>query len=84
MLNVYPVPFSKSIFINFISDADSKTVVSILDIFGKELSKSILPVLKGVNKIQFTTTRNIEAGEYILTLNLGNNRFITKVIKAVN
>jgi hypothetical protein len=81
LLKVYPTPFVSSVAIDFMSESTASAIVSLYDMSGKEVSKSVMPVIKGINHYQYAPVLPISNGTYLLTLTQGNNRFTTKVIK---
>ncbi len=81
VLNVYPVPFVNSLQIDFMAVTNDKAFVSLFDMSGKEMSRSVMPVIKGINNFQYTPNTTINAGSYILIISQGVNKFVTKVVK---
>ena len=60
---------------------NDKAFVSLFDMSGKEMSRSVMPVIKGINNFQYTPNTTINAGSYILIISQGVNKFVTKVVK---
>lgn len=81
VLKVYPAPFTGQINIDFSTESEDKVLVTLTDMNGKEVSRSTMPAAKGINQYQYMPVLQIEAGNYMLSLTQGNNRYVTKVLK---
>ncbi len=81
VLKVYPTPFVSAVSIDFISESKQSAVVSLFDMQGKEVSRFVMPVNKGINHYQYAPVLSIEAGNYILSFTQGTNAFTQQVTK---
>jgi len=81
LLKAYPSPFTSSISIDFVTESNEEAVVQLFDLAGREVSVSVMPVVKGVNHFQYSPVLKIDAGNYILKLTQGANSFTQSLTK---
>jgi len=71
--NNYPNPFNPSTQIRFSLAEDSKAVVKVFDILGREIVELVNENLKaGEHSVRFKATANLASGVYVYTLQAGN------------
>ncbi len=81
LLKVYPSPFTSAVSIDFVTESTEQAVVCLYDMSGAEVSRSVMPVIKGVNHYQYAPVLRIGAGNYTLVLSQGTKRFTQMVTK---
>jgi len=71
--NNYPNHFNPSTQIRFSLAEDSKAVVKVFDILGREIVELVNENLKaGEHSVRFKATANLASGVYVYTLQAGN------------
>lgn len=78
---VYPNPFKDMVNFDLMSDASGQALIQLHDLSGREVSRSIMPVKKGINKYQYKPVLQINAGRYVLSISQGSKKVIYQVIK---
>jgi PKD repeat protein len=80
-LSLYPNPASESTTLEFTSPVDSKATVTVNDVLGRQVEASALNVNAGlVTKHNINASKQLSAGIYFVTLNLGNQKVTKKLI----
>jgi hypothetical protein len=79
LLQNNPNPFSDKSEILFNADENGTAEFMIYDMLGKVVSKSIVPVTNGTNKIE-VNAKDFESGLYFYSVMYGNNAFTRKMV----
>ncbi|MEN9571312.1 MAG: hypothetical protein RL172_2543 [Bacteroidota bacterium] len=81
LIKVYPNPFRQAVSVDLLSEAAGQALVQLHDLSGREVSRSVMPVKKGINNYQYKPVLYIQPGNYMLTITQGTNRVTYQVIK---
>lgn len=80
-LSLYPNPTSESTTLEFTSPIDSKAIITVNDILGRQIENANVNVNAGIMvKHAINSNTKLKAGIYFVTLNLGNQKVTKKLI----
>lgn len=79
-LNLYPNPTKGNLTVNYDSKSNNELTISLVDINGREISKSIQTNAVGSNQIN-VSTESLETGVYFIELSNANSNKKIKFIK---
>jgi hypothetical protein len=80
-LTLYPNPTSEATTLEFTSPVDSKAIITVNDLLGRQIENSSLIVYAGsVIKHSINSNNQLKAGIYFITLNLANQKITKKLI----
>ncbi|MFT6338088.1 MAG: hypothetical protein ACJATI_004859, partial [Halioglobus sp.] len=79
-MSIFPNPFSRTLTINFHSENADEIEMSIKDVYGNTVEKSLRKMSAGMNVLEWTPSANILQGSYIVTLKDSDSYYIKKVI----
>ncbi|MFC5271139.1 GEVED domain-containing protein [Adhaeribacter terreus] len=80
-VNVYPNPFSADLNVTVESAIAAEIPVVITDLTGKTVWEKAVKVEKGANLLKLDPANNLPSGVYLLQMQIGSERFTTKLIK---
>jgi len=80
-VNVYPNPFSNEVNLTLNAEIAKDATVTLTDLTGKTVLTKQIKVEKGSNQFKLETESSLPAGAYLLTVQLGTERFTTKLLK---
>ncbi len=79
-ITISPVPAMKDVFLQFDSGNEGDLSLTVVDIYGRELSKELVPVVVGLNTIKIDI-RNYPSGLYYVTLDNGIDQQTKRIVK---
>jgi len=83
-VEVYPNPFTNSIYIDFVTSKCIEVNLEIFDAQGKRLKSELMVSQKGSNRSNLTCTDSLKPGFYIFNITAGGKTINQKVVKCVN
>jgi len=82
LINVFPVPFSSGININFMTDTSNKIFIEMLDLVGKTVLKTSSELIQhSVNTINIKNLNEIASGTYVLKIQTHYNTYKRLIVK---
>lgn len=80
-LSIYPNPTSSSATVDFTPPHNSKAAISVFDVTGRVVEKADVNANAGVSsKYIVNSSDNLKAGIYFISISIGNDRVVKKVI----
>jgi hypothetical protein len=80
-VNVYPNPFSNEVNLTLNAETAKDATVTLTDLTGKTVLTKQIKVEKGANQLKLETESNLPSGTYMLTVQMGTERFTAKLLK---
>lgn len=81
LVDVYPNPFSSEVNLAIQALSAETATVTITDMVGKTVLVKQVKVEAGANKIKLQPAQSLPAGAYIISIDLGGERFTNKLLK---
>jgi hypothetical protein len=78
---VYPNIIQSDANINIVADARQQATISIYDFSGRMMKHESIHVEQGMNSIHVNDLSGLVTGNYVLVMNIGNDRFSQQVVK---
>ncbi len=82
-LQVYPVPFTDKLLVNFSAENEGAARLRIVNALGQTAIAEIINFQRGENKNTFYLDEHLPGGVYVLELNYGNRTEYRKIFKQV-
>ncbi len=79
-MTISPIPAKDEVFLQFEDDTEGEVTISIIDIYGRELSKEIIPTIVGLNTKEIDI-KAYASGLYYITIDNGIDQQTKRMIK---
>ncbi len=81
LVDVYPNPFNSEVNLAIQALTAETATVTVTDMVGKTVLIKKVKVEAGANKVKLQPAHNLPAGAYLITIDLGGERFTSKLLK---
>lgn len=80
-VSVYPNPYSDYFFVEFNAQKEGTGFITLLNMAGQELYRKDIAITQGVNRIKYTDEVNLKNGQYLVSIQLRNEKWSKLISK---
>ena len=80
-VNLYPNPFSNSFEVTFDAEANTSSILSVVDMTGRIVYEKLYILDEGINKLQVDNLDNLPSGIYFMRMESAHTSMTMKIVK---